>query len=566
MDEPKPQNIRRSLLWIFIFLAAAVSVLSLSVICLEMTGIEIIRIYLQTSFYYYPALAVAVSIILIVLNGFLALYGAVTIRKKAENHAPSALGILTVMLSILFCAAAVSYIRDQYLRGHGGIPSAAGLFWARIGPVIQFGPFHDRRADASSGMVIWYFDPVRSNAQTEIRYGMEPVPERMKRAAEAAGDGKRHEFHLTGLAPSSRYYYQIPGWGDTIYTFRTGAVRESLEPVRFLVVGDTGNTGTGGYAHSYYRDVMRAADEYYAGNTLPPAFRIHAGDAVRTGADLDSWHSYFSSYDRITSIPGIVVPGNHEYLEDRGGNYRYFFGQPDYNSIDYRGVRIISINPFDGPGRTLGGPILSSGRDQFEWVKNELARSGDARWIIVAMHNPLFSTGDYGMNELLIAQYYGLFRKYKVDLVISGHDHNFDSFHFDRNSDWGGTICVVAGTGGSALDSYIMDRPEHRWRDWRHDRASAAGLFQHDPYTDAGHVYGELSWGFTDVEIRGDTMTVSYFRWLDFERFLAVTGQEKASWSMVYFDEDIWKKNNLSRVTLVKKIVKKKPPKSPFAG
>jgi hypothetical protein len=562
MDDTKPQGLHRPSSWIFIFLASAVSVSSLSVICMQVTGIEIIRIYLQTSFCYYPVLAFAAAVVLVAGNGFMALYEGVTARKKAEVHAPSAPGIIIVMLSMLFCAAAVYYIRVQHLRGHGCEPSAAGRFWARIGPMIQFGPFHDRAADASSGMVIWYFDPVRSDALTVIRYGMEPAPERMMQTREEAGDGKRHEFHLTGLKPSSLYYYQVPGWGDAIYTFRTGPARESGEPVRFLVAGDTGNTRMGGYAHSYYRDVMLAADEYYAGNNLLPAFRVHPGDAVRTGIDLDSWHSYFSSYERYASVPGIVVPGNHEYLEDRGGNYRYFFGQPDYNSIDYGCAHIISINPFDGPGKTLDGPVLSSGRDQYRWVEKELARSGGRGWLIIVMHNPLLSTGDYGMNEILIAQYYELFRKHKVDLVISGHDHNFDSFHVDRDSDWGGTIYVVAGTGGSDLDSYIMERPERRWLDWRHDRASAAGLFQHDPYTEAGHVYGELSWGFTDVEIRDDAMTVSYYRWLDFERFLSITGQEKKSWRMVYFDENARRKHNLSQVTLVKKIVKRKTVKN----
>jgi 3',5'-cyclic AMP phosphodiesterase CpdA len=558
MDHPNLHNIPRSLLWVFILLAGAVSVISLLIIIIQITGIEIIRIYLQTSFFYFPALVFAISGILVIINSSLALYGAVTLNKKPINLAPAALGILSIMLSILFCTAAVFYIREQYLRGHGVKPSAPERFWAKIGPVMQFGPFNGRGTDAASGIAIWYFDPVQSTEPAEIRYGLEPAPERMKRAREATGDGKRHEFHLTGLNPSSRYYYQIPGQGDTMYTFRTGPARESDEPFRFMVVGDTGNTRMGGYAHSYYRDVMRAADEFYSNIHARPAFRIHAGDAVRSGADLDAWHNYFSSYDRTASIPCVVAPGNHEYLEDWGGNYRYFFGQPDYYSIDYGNARIISINPFDGPGTTLDGPVLASGSTQYRWVKRELARSTGARWLVVVIHNPLLSTGDYGMNELLIAQYYELFRKYRVDLVISGHDHNFDSFHVDRNTDWGGTIYIVAGTGGSNLDSYIMDRPARRWLDWRHDRSSTGGLYQHDMYTTSYHVYGELSWGFTDVEIRNNAMTVSYYRWLDFERFLTVTGQEKKTWDMVYIDEDAWKKNDLSRVTLVKKIVKKK--------
>jgi hypothetical protein len=81
-----------------------------------------------------------------------------------------------------------------------------------------------------------------------------------------------------------------------------------------------------------------------------------------------------------------------------------------------------------------------------------------------------------------------------------------------------------------------MDRPERRWLDWRHDRRSTAGLYQHDRYTECYHLYGELSWGFTDVELQGDTMTVTYRRWLSFPRFLEITGQNRKTWDLVKFD------------------------------
>jgi hypothetical protein len=60
------------------------------------------------------------------------------------------------------------------------------------------------------------------------------------------------------------------------------------------------------------------------------------------------------------------------------------------------------------------------------------------------------------------------------------------------------------------------------------------------------------------VEVRNDTLSVSYYRWLDFERFLAITGQESKRWEMTALDEDVRRKNGLSQVTLVKKIIKKR--------
>ena len=153
----------------------------------------------------------------------------------------------------------------------------------------------------------------------------------------------------------------------------------------------------------------------------------------------------------------------------------------------------------------------------------------------MVIHNPVLSTGDYGSTELLVRQYLSLFRRYKVDLVISGHDHDFDSFLADGNGREGGTLFLVAGTGGSRIDAGILDRPERRWLEWRQDRRTT-GLFQHDRYTERYHLYGELSWGFTDVEITGTVMTVTYHRWLSLPRFLEITGQERKSWDMVNFD------------------------------
>ena len=65
---------------------------------------------------------------------------------------------------------------------------------------------------------------------------------------------------------------------------------------------------------------------------------------------------------------------------------------------------------------------------------------------------------------------------------------------------------------------------------------SPSGLYQHDRYTESCHLYGELSWGFTDVMIAGNVMTVTYRRWLSLPRFLELTGQERKAWEMVKFD------------------------------
>lgn len=510
-------------------LAAAAAVISILIFGIRATGIEIIDIFFKTSYYDYPVILIGVPLLLAGLLCARAVIAAYRALRGLHPWTPPVITILTPAITVLFCILAITFFRDRWSRSAAGEPSAPERFRERIGPVLQFGPFRDRRADASTGAVVWYFDPA-GMAPAEILFGAVPQPERMTKITEAAGDGRRHEFHLTGLAPSTRYYYLVPALDGRVRSFRTAPPRGSGTTVRFMALADSGNTRRGGSARSYFTEVTRAAHARYDAMRTVPDFRVHAGDMVRTGDDLDGWREYFSADGRADAVPGLYAPGNHEYLSDGGSNFRYFFGQPDYHSVDYGDARLIVLHPFDGPGRTLDGPVLTTGSAQYRWAREELARSASVKWLIVVLHIPVLSTGDYGTSELLAAQYFDLFRSRGVDLVISGHDHNFDLFRADP-----GPLYLVAGTGGSHLDSYIMDRRARRWAGWINgpgapaaaDRENTAGRY---------HVYGELSWGFTDVELREDAMTVSYYRWLGFERFLEVTGQDRRSWDMVEFD------------------------------
>lgn len=544
--------------WIIIHLACAILVTLFLMAAINHIGHDIIAIYLRTSHRTYPVLFFSLCGVFIVLNIMLSAWAAGARMKRWRYMSFRAASAVTIAMVVLFISLAEPFIRMQHLPVKATESSARTRFWAALGPVVQFGPFVDRRADSSSSMAIWYFDPFRKEKPAILRYGKSPLPSAMASLPEAAGYGKRHEFHLTGLSSATRYYYQVPALGDAVRSFMTGPPRGSNIPFSFIAVGDTDSSRRGGYAYSYLENVMNAAASMYRDRGGEPAFLVHAGDMVRTGADLDAWHHFFSTLPLIGSIPIAATPGNHEYLADRGANYRYFFGQPDYYAVDHGDTRIFFIHPFDGPGTTLDGPIVTTGKEQYRWLRRELALGAGRKWTIVVIHIPILSTGDYGVNELLAVQYLELFREHRVDLVISGHDHNFDSFHVDGEADWGGTFYIVTGTGGSTVDSYIIDRPSRRWLHWRHDRHSPHGLYQRDPYTRAYHRYGELSWGFTGVEVRDNALSVSYYRWLDFEKFMGITGQDRRRWDMVYMNYDELERNNLLRATRVRLIEKKK--------
>jgi 3',5'-cyclic AMP phosphodiesterase CpdA len=71
-----------------------------------------------------------------------------------------------------------------------------------------------------------------------------------------------------------------------------------------------------------------------------------------------------------------------------------------------------------------------SGGRQLTWLEGELkaARSSrDVDWVVVAMHQVMISSSDANGADLGLREKYGpLFDKYSVDLVLCGHEHDYE--------------------------------------------------------------------------------------------------------------------------------------------
>jgi hypothetical protein len=64
--------------------------------------------------------------------------------------------------------------------------------------------------------------------------------------------------------------------------------------------------------------------------------------------------------------------------------------------------------------------------DQVKWINDELQKSGE-KWKIVFFHHPLYSSGKtHGSQVNLREVLEPLFVRYKVSLVLSGHDHVYE--------------------------------------------------------------------------------------------------------------------------------------------
>jgi 3',5'-cyclic AMP phosphodiesterase CpdA len=82
------------------------------------------------------------------------------------------------------------------------------------------------------------------------------------------------------------------------------------------------------------------------------------------------------------------------------------------------------------------------GSAQAAWLEADLSRS-ELPWTVVYSHVPPFSSGAHGDSATFKKVFVPILEKHGVDLVLSGHEHNYERF-----KPIGGIHYVVTGGGG----------------------------------------------------------------------------------------------------------------------
>jgi hypothetical protein len=155
---------------------------------------------------------------------------------------------------------------------------------------------------------------------------------------------------------------------------------------------------------------------------------IHAGDLINRAESDAEWGEWFGAGQWLNAmIPSVPVPGNHEQASgpDRqrrlSHHWRPQFTLPENGptgleetcyTLVYQNVRIIG---------------LDSNREievQKSWLDGVL-RENTAPWVVCTFHHPIFSTAQNRDNPALRAAWKPVFDKYRVDLVLQGHDHTY---------------------------------------------------------------------------------------------------------------------------------------------
>lgn len=149
-------------------------------------------------------------------------------------------------------------------------------------------------------------------------------------------------------------------------------------------------------------------------------------------------------------------PGNHEYATPGAAGYFDYFAARapgPYYSFDLGGWHLVSLN---------SEIDRSEGSSQVRWLARDLRRDRH-RCELLYWHRPRWSGGAHGSSEYSQDLWRAAYEA-GVDLVVVGHDHNYQRFRRldarGRPDPRFGVVQIVAGTGGRS--HYDPGEIEHR--------------------------------------------------------------------------------------------------------
>jgi len=342
------------------------------------------------------------------------------------------------MVCVLVLALAMAACRSAS-AGRGALPGVA------TADELHLSFRHDPR---TSMVIQWR----AHHAPAEVAY--RPTPAQGRRGASwrtvTGHAGTWRVTELSKLKPGTAYEYEVrtdAAWSrPSVFSTlpRAGA------PLRFDVFADQGDCQS-------FKDACKVIAGIAADH---PAIVIGAGDlsygSENGRAADDRWTNDIAPW--ATSAPIAPSWGNHEAEypdKDPLAGFKARFALPgteDWYSFTAGPVHFVVL-----PERYV--PV-SSGTPYHEFLKHDLASATadpGVHWIVAFGHRPVYSTGTRHGPELRYQRnLVPLFEQYHVQLVIGGHEHNYE-----RTTPINGVTYVVTGGGGAEI--YDDFGPQQPW-------------------------------------------------------------------------------------------------------
>jgi 3',5'-cyclic AMP phosphodiesterase CpdA len=236
---------------------------------------------------------------------------------------------------------------------------------------------------------------------------------------------------VTGLVDSMDYIYRVgdgKAWSP-VYGFST----RSQKSFGFLVVGDPqlGAKSTGPKTLESDTAGWRVTLSKATAAFPDASFLVCLGDEVNDYNKIDTQDAEYAAFfspDQLRSLPMATVNGNHDF--QMGEYYGYHYNQPNL-STQY-GVSYGN----DGDYWFIYGNVLflmlNSNTESVAthdiFIRDAVAKNPGAKWRIACFHHSVFSEADHFADPDVIdrrTNYPPVFERYKIDVVLSGHDHSY---------------------------------------------------------------------------------------------------------------------------------------------
>lgn len=239
---------------------------------------------------------------------------------------------------------------------------------------------------------------------------------------------------IEGLQPDTIYCYSIAN-GSSLNArtgFRTAPSADDDRPIGILAFGDSG--GGGSDQHALLEQMFQ----------FPYELIIHTGDVAYDDGTIAQFEdNVFGVYAELfRNLPFFPAAGNHDHNSASAAPFRSVFALPGdsvetetWYSFDWGRIHFAALDT-EGDYAT-----------QMAWLDADLAAS-TSPWKIVYLHRPPYSSGSHGSDTGLRNLLAPIAERHGVQLVMAGHDHNYE-----RMIPQSGVAYVVTGGGGRGTRS-----------------------------------------------------------------------------------------------------------------
>lgn len=153
------------------------------------------------------------------------------------------------------------------------------------------------------------------------------------------------------------------------------------------------------------------------------------------------------------------TPGNHEYETPVAAGYYEYFGKragdpkKGYYSYSLGEWHVVALNSEMVVNRAFTD---LERKEQEDWLREDL-KGTQKKCTVAYWHHPLYSSGWHG-SDTRLASFWRILHEYGVDLILVGHDHNYERFRpltpLGVVDSTVGMVQIVVGTGGGGLRNF----------------------------------------------------------------------------------------------------------------